>query len=74
MFCNSCTFHPVKKSARQPAPAPPQPEQLPNCDANLMLERYTPNHMRFMNVPMIQNLKHSNRILLLLNQAKFPMM
>ena len=51
MFCNSCTFHPVKKSAWQPAPAPPQPEQLPNCDANLMLERYTPNHMRFMNVP-----------------------
>ena len=40
-----------RQPARQPAPAPPQPEQLPNCDANLMLERYTPNHMRFMNVP-----------------------
>ena len=33
-----------------PAPPPPQPDPVP-CDGNLLLARYSPNHLRYMELP-----------------------
>ena len=44
-----------RQPARQLGPAPPppqtpQPDQVP-CDGNLLLARYSPNHLRYMDLP-----------------------
>ena len=39
--------HRRRQHTQQVPPPPPQREQVP-CDANLLLRRYSPNHMRFM--------------------------
>ena len=40
-----------RQPARQPGPAPPQPPQPDPCDGNLLLAQFTPNHLRYMDLP-----------------------